>query len=79
MRSLIPLLETLPDPESEGVCSTEKTMEPIEDSRIPFMNFLEQDRLSDNSAKKIQIKRRATKLVVLKERLYQRYLDDILL
>lgn len=43
------------------------TLEPVEDWRIPCLVFLEQRRLPDNPAQRIEIKRRATKFVLPKK------------
>lgn len=78
-RLLTPLSEVLLDLVSKGVRSVEIAIEPIEDWQIPFLDFLERGRLSDNSAKKVEIKRGATKFDILKGVLYQRWLDGRLL
>lgn len=45
----------------------------------PILEFLEQGRHSNSLAKRLEIKRRATTFVLLKNMLYQRSLDGILL
>lgn len=78
-RKLTPLLEALPHPDSEGFCSVKMDIEPIEEWRIQYLDFLERGRLSDNPTKKVKIKRRVTKSVILKDVLYKQSLNGILL
>lgn len=53
------------DPESEGACCVETIKGPIEDSRTLLLDFLKRGRLLNNPSKKIEIKRRATKLIIV--------------
>lgn len=47
-RLLTPLSEALPNPNAEEFCSTKMDMEPVEDWRIPSIDFLERGRLLDD-------------------------------
>lgn len=57
----------------------EMVTESIEDWQFPFMHFVKRGRLPNDPSKKVEIKRRATKFIVLKGLLYRASLDDILL
>lgn len=63
----------------EEVFGIEITVEPLEDWRTPFLDFLEWECLADSPTKRIEIRRWSTKFVVLKGLPYQRSLDGILL
>lgn len=75
---LTPLLETLTNHKSKGVCIVEMATEPIEDYESHYWIF-SNETLPDNPTKKIEIKRKATKFVILKNMLYWCSLVGILL